>query len=173
MSDFETCLKLHIDSHPLLLPEDVIKFSFQAALGAEHLLSDADKAKKYFDEEYKRVEASDGDIEEYLNEKYCRVNMSVWKKRGYNSERLFEIFLHSAIPPVSREETLLRHLNLADKIVREKGNLFSYPEWTEFLDRYISLGMNPLHHSAQYRSAYSPAYRVVNIKLLDEGELFK
>ena len=48
----------HIKKHPSLMPQDVVKLCYQAAFGAEHLLSDLSAAKRYFDLEFDGVEPS-------------------------------------------------------------------------------------------------------------------
>ena len=54
--DFKEYFILHAKKHSCLMPQDVAKFCYQAALGAEHLLTDIDAARRYFDAEFEQVE---------------------------------------------------------------------------------------------------------------------
>ena len=49
--EFEVYLKQQLALHPSMQPQDVVKLCYQAAHGAEHLLSDIKAAEKYFYQE--------------------------------------------------------------------------------------------------------------------------
>ena len=174
--DFEKCLTEHIKTHLALKPRDVIKFCYQATFGAEHLLSDTDAAKRYFIDEYAGTDPADMPLLEKLNEKYCRVNIAAWKKAGLDREKLFEIFAYSASDPAVKHsdrpgpELLKSNLLTAEKLITEIPCDITLNAWKSEMEKYIASGMNPVHHSEEYRKNYHPAYRVVKTTLLEEHE---
>ena len=174
--DFEKCLTEHIKTYPALKPQDVIKFCYQATFGAEHLLSDTDAAKRYFIDEYDSTDPADMSLLEELNEKYCRVNIAAWKKAGLGREKLFEIFAASASDSAAKDsdkpgqEILKGNLLTAEKLITEIPCDITMDDWKSGIEKYIASGMNPVHHSEEYRKNYHPAYRVVKTTLLEEHE---
>ena len=164
--DFGECLRLHIRSHQLLLPQDIIKFSFQAAYGAEHILKDTKAAKEYFFSEYSETAEADVPLTEELNEKYCRVNFAAWKKRGYYPYKLLDMFLESSAKPQADDADITAYFEAAVCVIREEnGSMLA--EFCEERDRYLRDGIRPVHHSSIYRENYSPAYRVIRTELLN------
>ena len=174
--DFEKCLTEHIKTHPAIKPQDVIKFCYQAAFGAEHLLSDTDTAQRYFLDEYNSTQSDDLPLFEHLNECYCRVNLAAWKRAGFDREKLFEIFAASASAPSVRNsdnsgpEALKSNLSAAEILITENPCSITAEEWKSELNKYIASGIHPVHHSEEYRRIYHPAYRVVKATLLEEHE---
>ena len=59
-----------------------VKQCYQAAFGAEHLLTDLAAAEEYFSAEYVRVAAVDAPLYERISPHVCRVNLSAWRKSG-------------------------------------------------------------------------------------------
>jgi len=128
--------------HPSMQMQDIVKLCYQAAFGAEHLLSNVNKARAYFFEEYARTNASDVPLFERISDDVCRVNLAAWKQAGLPPEWLFNIFAASMYP-------------------REDGAAL-------FFDFLQQAGLEPedipvaaVHHSAAYRAAEQPAYRIV------------
>lgn len=78
--------------HPALQPQDVAKFCYQAAYGAEHMLSDLESARKYLEAEYEEVQACEGPLWEGIHDRLCRVNLGAWKWHGMPLEWLFRMF---------------------------------------------------------------------------------
>ena len=106
--DFTTCLREQLRLHPSMQPRDVIKLCYQAARGAEHLLSDTTRARAYFDQEYAVTPADDAlPLFESISEKVARVNIAAWKTANLPAEWLFRMFVHTARVPMGGE-TLLK-----------------------------------------------------------------
>ena len=76
-------------------PQDVVKMCYQAAFGAEHLLSDLDGAKSYLEKEYAEVVATEDELYEQISDTVCRINLSAWKANGLPLEWLFRMFVAS------------------------------------------------------------------------------
>lgn len=165
--DFKDYFVLHAKRHPSIMPQDVVKFCYQAALGAEHLLADVGAARRYFDAEFDKVEARDGDLVEFLTDELCRVDLRVWKSRGLPREALFDTFVESARVKGSKE-ILVGYLDDAEACFDGLELNFSLDEWRDFLEKYSEAGMPAVHHSEVYREHEKPSYRVVRRVILNK-----
>ena len=144
-----------------MMPEDIAKACYQAAMGAEHLLADTSAAKRYFDAEFDAVEPRDGELLECLSDEICRVNLGVWKSMGLSKERLFDAFVSTATVSHGGRETLEKYLADAEDVIQCENVRFSLDEWRDFLCKYKAAGMPQVHHSEVYRKNEKPAYRIV------------
>lgn len=156
---FEYYLREQLKKHPSMQIQDVIKLCYQAAYGAEHLLSDPVRAKKYLERELAEVIAADGELYEQISPKVCRVNLSAWKAKGLPIEWLFRMFAASCKVEPNGEERFRAYLSAAEHCLVD--TVFTENEWTKYLDEYQNTGMPAVHHSGQYRIAEHPSYRIV------------
>ncbi len=163
---------------------DLLKQCYQAAYGAEHLLTDKDAARRYLEREFDATPAKDIPICEYISDDICRVNIAAWKYRDLPVGDLFDLFAASAYPRENGRELLEGFLREAEEYidahevteVREdpeknrsfkRVNIFC-ENGSEIIEEYRRSGMPAIHHSDAYREAEHPAYRVVDAKLLRE-----
>lgn len=154
-------------THPATQPRDIIKQCYQAAYGAEHLLSDMERARAYLEREYASLTASDVlPLWEPISSQVCRVNLAAWKQRELPLEWIFRMFAASASISVDRQQAtdqFLAYLNTADMLI-QTGQLpvsFLAEEWSDALSAYKKSGMTAVHHSDAYRQAEYPAYRII------------
>lgn len=150
--DFKQYLQEQMTKHPSMQPRDIIKMCYQAARGAEHLLSDFEAAKRYFEREFETTAPAEGALMENISDDICRVNLGVWKAKGLPGEWLLRIFLDSASTPYGGEELLKEYLQEAMQTV---------PSAREDLQVYLESEMPAVHHSEIYRENEHPAYRIV------------
>ncbi len=96
---FTNVLLAQVSLHPSFTPQDALKLGFQAAFGAEHLLSDPIGAQEYFEAEFSAAQPEDYPDEplmEQISPDFCRINLRGWKRLGLPPLWLFRIFLESA-----------------------------------------------------------------------------
>lgn len=136
---------------------DVIKMCYQAAFGAEHLLEDLDRARKYFNEEFECVEERDVPLYEYISEDVARVDLGAWKATGMPKEWLFDIFVMATKESYGGESKMLENLAYVEELM---------PEIKGLIEEYKTAGIRPVHHSSKYREENHPAYRLVDRKHL-------
>ncbi|NLM24815.1 MAG: hypothetical protein GX208_01675 [Firmicutes bacterium] len=156
-----------LKNHPSMKPQDIVKLCYQATFGAEHLLTDLERARQYLYEEFKTTEAADSFIYENISDLYCRVNIASWKYRGFSQELLFELFSKSAaiIDDLQNFKVVMdSYLATAIEVMSTEA----YIELTDYLVEYYAKGIRPVHHSEEYRQAEKPHYRVVRRELLPE-----
>ena len=161
---FVEYLKEQLYRHPSAGPQDIIKQCYQASHGAEHLLADTSRAWNYLKEEYDGI-ATPGEageaLYEVISDDVARINLGAWKKTGWPLEWLFAMFVGSACIREDAKETLVSYLEEANALVKDE-----LEGWNDFLAHYKEIGMPAMYHSAGYRQAEYPAYRIVNSKCL-------
>lgn len=182
--NIEKFIMAQINLHPSVQPQDIVKLCYQAAFGAEHLLSDLGAAREYFNKEYAQTEGRDLPLYERISEHVCRVNLAAWKYRGLPQEWLFTMFVMSAsvigsgdAATVCRElyhddfkakyqeerrELFFEYLDRAEKVLTHVHIDFTLNDWQIYLDEYRKNGIRAVHHSSTYRECEKPAYRIVN-----------
>lgn len=167
--DFAYYLKHQIELHPSMQMQDVVKMCYQAVFGVEHMLSDIERAKQYFRQEYEATPASFSlPLYEPISESFCRVNLAAWKARDLNSEELFDLFVSSANHNIPGTRTDLNNCaKSAEKLIAKGVFPFSLEEWKEYYVAYKNSGIRPVHHSDIYRQAEQPAYRLIRKSLLN------
>lgn len=160
---FEPYLKEQFKLHPSMQPQDLMKLCFQAAYGAEHLLSDPEAARKYLTEELRAVEAADLPLTEPISDRVLRVNLAAWKYRGLPEDALFELFVRSAKEPQPERNVPLEAFTAAADTYLEKTENGAFASaFRDYVREYLSGGIRPVHHSGIYRASEKPAYRVVS-----------
>ncbi len=161
---FPMYLMEQVKKHPSMQPQDVVKMCYQAAYGAEHMLLDPDRARTYLEAEYATVTPQEGDLYEAISPTVSRVNLAVWKQRGYPLAPLFQLFLSAS----SRGATPSGGLETYLQIVEGRMDVlpFSRETWQNFITIYRQADYPPVHHSESYRDAEHPAYRIVDYPLL-------
>lgn len=164
--DFVSCLTRHMQRHGAVTPRDIIKFCYQAAFGAEHLLKDLTAAKAYFDAEFGAVVPADESLYEELSPAVIRVNFRSWKQKGLPKEWLFRMFVFSAALPQAGAEVFEQYLTAATELIGQGAASFSSDVWEETLAAYRVQGGGAVHHSDVYRAAEQPAYRIVSSRFL-------
>lgn len=164
-------IKQHALNHPAAEPQDLLKYCYQAAFGAEHLLSDPAPAERYFKEEWAAVSPDPAAaLYEETGENYIRLNLAAWKAEGLRPEWLWALFLMNASEAQGSEKDRLERFN---KILNEasaavRGGCFAFgPDaWQEALRAYPKDAPEPLHHSAAFRRAEKPSYRLLSARSL-------
>lgn len=167
MLGFIQCLHEQARLHPSMMPQDVVKLCYQAAFGAEHMLCDTERARKYFSEEYACVVPKKEPLYEMLSESVCRINMREWKRSDMPSEWLFNMFLLSA--KNFRRGDIEEYFSAAGSAELP----FSSDEWERFLEKYRLGGIRAVHHSDRYRENEAPSYRIVGAEYVGILDILK
>ena len=158
-------LNIQFSMHRAIEPSDLVKLCFQAAYGAEHILSDKDMAYKWLCSEFNDVELSDILYEE-ISDDIVRVNLGGWKAKGYNIDDLFNIFVSSVSVNTNKDEMFYEYLEDVKKFLLFSGYDDLYDLFIEYLNEYLKSGVRPVHHSENYRTYNKSSYRIVKKELL-------
>ena len=160
-------LKTHLDNHPSMTSQDIAKLCYQAAHGAEHLLADLDRARRYLEHEMDSVEANECmTLIEPISDRVARVNLAPWKAKGLSADALFDLFVATARVSGNGDERLSSYLSEVSDYLASEPSSIALTEWMTFLAWYDQNGRPAIHHSEAYRAAEHPAYRIVLRDLL-------
>lgn len=137
--------------------------SYQAAFGAEHLLHDREAAYAFFLREYAQVKAEDTALCEAISARYVRVSLAAWKNEELPSEWLFQLFyLTAGKKTVAATGEIVPYLDQV-QVLAQAGKLpFTAAQWAVCRREYESGDGGAVRHSAIYRAAEKPAYRIVS-----------
>ena len=160
MHDWCALLQNHIQAHPELEGQDALKFLHQHFMGPGHLIPDPAAALNRLEKEWAPL-APNEFISPYesIGNNLCRLNLTYCKALGLSTKILVSLFVETAnqfSPNRPGLENALRQL-------REQPLV---PLTSEAVDAYLEAGCPAVSHSARYRSAYSPAYRVIDQRFL-------
>ncbi len=149
-------LKAQYLRYPELQPQDVVKFVFQAMLGAGHLLSDRESVTSYITREMNMLHADPEEpLLEPLSPDWCRLNLRRAKTQHLSPSMIAGLMMApGAFVSYSREDVLRFCTELS-----ESGG-------TELNDRQVPETITDEtwlpSHSPLYRERYHPVYRVIS-----------
>lgn len=158
-------LREQVALHSSCIAQDIIKQCYQAAFGAEHMLSSTSKARSYFWQEYQAAAITDEPLYEPISDSFVRIHLGAWKRTAMNPEWLFAIFCAGAIEeasPVPQATSCIEKEEHFRAYLQEAALLF--PQWQCAFDAYLRDGIRPLHHSPVYREAEQPHYRIASVQ---------
>ncbi len=152
-------ITLHSRRYPTLRAKDLFKFIYQSAYGCEHLISESDALAERIAEEHEALPKSTPNTTDPLG-KYCRVGLS-YLDCGLSAETLAKLFAMSAREEDYGEARLAIGISTITELI-ESGELsVDREEYRRELALWREAGYPPLHHSEEFRRAYSPSYRVI------------
>jgi len=155
----------HLARYPAMQPADIYKLLYQGVLGPEHLIASPEAFAARLRVEYA---AQPPDNAEPLWEPVRpdgalgRVNLRPFKAGGGDVERLIAACLEAAGrtwgTPAELRATWAAFVELC-----RSGRWAAFPlsGMLALSGRLKAEGYPPVHHSAAYRQAYGPAYRLV------------
>ena len=160
--DLRACFAEQARLHVALQPQDALKLAYQAAFGAEHLLSDPGYVRKRLYQELVTCpREQDIPLVEQISPEICRVNLSPWRAARLPEGWLLGLFVHSCKPRKDGEARFYQALEALDQLAAEGALPFPVEVWRQARTDYLSQGIRPVHHSDAYHDAEAPAYRVV------------
>ena len=157
---FRECVREELRRHPSSRAEDVLKLCFQGARGPWHILADPEAARKYFDAEFAAVSPRpDQPLYEIISPDFMRVNLGAWKAANLPPAWLFRMFAASAREFSDADAVLKEYLAVAESELDGARR-------ARFAELRKTATAAP-HHSAAYRAAEAPSYRIVSTRFLN------
>lgn len=155
----------HLHRHAVMEPADVYKLLYQGVLGPEHLVSAADFSLR-LRAEYEAVPAAaDEPLWEPVRPdgRLGRLNLRPFKACGGDVEWLITAVMDTAAQTWGTREELrtVWHLFVEQCRAGLWGATFEVVAVESFTAWLAERGYPAVHHSAGYRQASRPAYRVV------------
>lgn len=162
---FADCIKEQQKRYDKGEVRDLIKQAYQGAYGAGHATVDLKRAWGYFSREFSSVQGENIPLVEIISPDYCRINLAAWKKEGLPPEWLFNMFTASSEIFPDSEELFKKYLALITE---------SFPDRKAGMEKFLTQYRGgAVHHSATYRHAYRPAYRIVSTRFLTILQVLK
>ncbi|MGY4706989.1 hypothetical protein ACVNPS_04455 [Candidatus Bipolaricaulota sp. J31] len=164
-------IELHRCTHPGFGVEDLAKLVYQGVFGADHLLSDPDRFAREFLEEWRCVDERAFPGEPLFEPvdprgRIYRLNLRPAKQRGVAPEALLELLLSQTRVGADPGE-FWKRWGIVVELAEEGTIPFAPDRLRGYGGMLAETGLVP-RHSAAYRRANRPHYRLVN-DLQDEG----
>jgi len=160
----------HCRAYPRLQIRDIFKFIYQSSFGCEHMVSSSYDVTNYILREYQDISHGEA-LAEQLDGRYCRVHLS-WLDKGLSAETLGKLFFLSAKKEENGKKVLIEKLDVARELVKERLLPFDADEFEIALNEWEKDDFPSVHHSEEFRSLYSPSYRVISDRFVPFLPLF-
>jgi uridine kinase/predicted membrane protein len=175
-NEINSVIKKQIKLYPKSEAVDLLKVLFQNEFGPGHLITDSQKAKKILADEVFRSSVGEQNFPENVVEpignKLCRLHIAAVHKTGLSPETLYRFFELTAIHTRGTEESFLRKVRILEQMAENKGFPASPAEIEAAVSMWQAGGGGLFSHSAGFKEAYKPAYRVVEAQFCDYLEIF-
>lgn len=156
-------LDAHVARYPLMVWQDAYKLLFQGILGPKHLVTAPEAFETRLLAEYTAVPPA---TDELLYEpvrpdgRLLRVHLRPFKAHGGDPDRLLAAcFAAARMPWGAPSELAAVWTDVAQ--ARRAGRWPQLGVVTAFSAWLAASGYPAVHHSAQYREVYRPAYRLI------------
>ena len=172
--DVEGFINRQMQTYPKSRLLDIYKSCFQDYMGAEHLVSDRQRVKAYLDEELNTISLDDLMPWYYepcgIDSSYYRVSIRAIKESLVSEDLLLNAFIRSANSEKrpSVESWSERWHKIIGTIDQMKLDLPNYQEDKQFIDSVLYVGKYAISHSPDYREAYHPHYRIVELNIFEK-----
>jgi hypothetical protein len=167
---FREFLLKHLDTRSRMCVRDMYKLLYQGVFGVGHIMGEDAYGRLL--EEAGRINLQDHPWEPLIEPasmdgETVRVNLRPYLRRGGSLEGLYEAMKESSEVKGDPKEFmslwgLLKELAEEEQLELDRDTIRRYDEELK------SGGPVPRHHSAEYREAYYPAYRVVMRRVFEE-----
>jgi hypothetical protein len=158
-------LSEHLQRHPEAAAADLYKFLHQGVFGPGHMIEDREAAARFLERELTGLDADrDGEgVCEALggDPVLVRIHLRPFLRSGIDTGELLDAFVASANRVKGDSKDMADALDRAVSWLRTHGRESLAAELARLRAEHEAEGYPALHHSAQYRDAYDPAYRVV------------
>lgn len=169
MEALEQILRWHARKYPLMQPQDAVKLIYQNVFGGGHLIRDLEACRCALQHEYETIpQDAHGSALEDIGNGMVRVMLNAIDGWGYNVEQLGCDFVRSSREHSGNLKDFLLKLDILRRVTA--SGVFGFPseELEAYLETYKNAGYPMVSHSQQYREAYNPAYRIVQMRILPE-----
>ncbi len=170
-------IKSHAKKYPLMQPTDAVKLIYQATFGGGHLIRSEESALENLRSEYAslshsgtkpQIESLGETSRIYLDAELSENDLFLIAKIFCASAKHYCVGYTSADD--GAKSRFHSRLSLLRELCNDGKFSFSVSELDEYLTSYSASNYPPVSHSEIYRTAYKPAYRVIDsryARLLD------
>lgn len=160
MKELEQILRQHAAKYPAMEPTDAVKLIFQNEFGGGHLIKDEQAAVRYLQYEFHQTNRDPAvPLWEEIGNGIVRVNLAPLPESKLSW--LGEAFLRSAEAHRGNLSTFIKKLDILIRLTDNGIFSFDTAALEIYLTEYKQAGYPAVSHSAAYRDAYLPAYRII------------
>jgi dephospho-CoA kinase len=161
MNKIEELIKAHITRYPKMEIADAVKLLYQNEFGGGHIIKDERQSLERLESELVSL-APDLTVPlfEDIGNGYVRLNLAAAKDQ-ISAETLNRIFVKSSNAARGNMRSFYIKLSALHRPCQNGELPFEPGELYKYILEYEKKGCPPVGHSAAYKSAYVPAYRVV------------
>jgi hypothetical protein len=162
-------LSAHLARYPAMQLDDIYKLLHQAALGPGHALDNPAAARKRLDEEIAALgEAPPELLQDVISPdgRLGRVHLRSYLASGGSPDALHRAFVETANSYPASPDKLAKFCGCLGDLAEAGGIPFLRKDVLAYFGKISREGYPAVHHSAAFRNAYRPAYRVVAVDLL-------
>lgn len=163
----------HLKRYPLMQLDDTYKLLQQSALGAGHALDEVKALRKTFDAEIASMGSGPEEpVADVLSPdgRLARIHLRAYLEAGHNTDALFDAFVQTAREYPPAPDKLVKFCGCVADLAAAGGITFDPAEVARYFDKIAHDGYPIVRHSAAFRKAYKPAYRVVCLDFLPAVE---
>lgn len=158
----QAILTAHAQQYPAMGPRDAVKLIYENEFGGGHFIVSPARSLEGLRAEYAATPHDPAaPLWEDIGNGMARIYLCALDPSEYPLEALNRDFVRSAELRRGSMNVFFRKLNLLRELTREGKFGFTSEELEGYLEPYIASGCPTISHSASYREAYHPAYRVV------------
>ncbi len=158
-------LNRHLRTHPAMHPQDAVKFCYQSAFGGGHLITDTDRAARYLAAERASLTPDPTlPLTEALGGGLVRLNLASPDAVSLSDAAILRVFAGGAEHVAARGDNGARFTALLDELqarTAQNEAPFSSDALAAYLADYRASGCPVVSHTEDYRTAYAPAYRII------------
>ena len=162
----EAVSQSHLNRYSQMQIQDMYKLLHQASLGSEHAVSNPESARRWLVREL--AEMGEGISEPLIDPispdgQIVRVHLRPFISYGYDSNLLLDAFIRTANEYRRNTQWLKQYWQDAFGVTG-----FSIRKMDEYFGALKEKDFPAVHHSAEYKKLYRPAYRVVSLAFVPE-----
>jgi uridine kinase len=163
----------HYHDYPQAELQDLFKLLHQSEFGPGHLIADTEENFKRLVTEFKGLKNAIKDhVIDYLTPHLCRLHLQVLNQSSLQIHTLQRFFELSAAELQGNVTGYYEKIDALRELCAERNFPFNAKQVDQFKAKIDIAPLKPIRHSETYRTAYAPAYRVVDKKFCDVLSLF-
>ncbi|MGD2140389.1 MAG: hypothetical protein PVH25_08345 [Burkholderiales bacterium] len=163
----------HLQRYPLMQLDDIYKLLQQSALGAGHALDDVMALRETFDNEIASMGSGPEEpVADAISPdgRLARIHMRPYLEAGHNAHALFDAFVQTAHDYPAAPDKLVKFCGCVADLAATGGITFDQAEVAQYFAKLARENYPIVRHSATFRKAYKPAYRIVCLDFLPAVE---
>jgi uridine kinase len=172
-------LRLHLQRHPRMQAQDFFKLIHQNEFGGGHLVtSEQDSLERLLaearglDQGRDRRASAEDLLCEAIGNGLCRITLGKGSEAGAEWSTINKLFTLTAAAVAGSAISFQYKLSVLRKFFQDQALYGLLADLDALSGHYDFQGHPPIAHSAIYRQAYQPAYRVVRSEFIDFFQVF-